>query len=165
MIKISIPSIVFNQLSEVSRRGRNAKRRLMNRSTPLNEAKDYMVQRWDVNFDGHGSIYGAWPELNEEWTVAERGSSAPILVRTGSLWTHFMEQNEDGVVDPTSIVWEFNNADPAFTVSHNDGYPNPIAGHNPIPPRKLWDFNSEDEAHIQNIFEVWCSQVIDQEFG
>ena len=120
MIKFSIPSVVFNELSEVARRARVARGRFLRRNEPLERAKDYMVQRWDVNFSGQGSIYGDWPSLNESWTVAERGSSSPILVRTGGLWTHFTSQNEDGTVDGQNVIWQFSNGDGAFTVTMMD---------------------------------------------
>lgn len=162
MITLRVSQSTINQIGEVARKARVARGRLTNRQEPLNRAKDYMVQRWDVNFSSQGGIYGGWPALSD-WAAASQ-PRGPILVRTGALWAHFAEENEAGQVDSSSVNWIMSNMDGAWTVSHHDGYPNPIQGLAPIPSRILWDFNGEDEDEIAQYFEEWLSREIEAIF-
>lgn len=159
MITIEVASSTLHDLREAIVLLERARTKLLNRSNVHEEARDYMAKRWDENFQGEGSIYSSWSQLEPSWTVIERGSAHPILVRDASLWAHFAEQNEDATITTDTTEWSFQNEEGAWTVSHHEGYPNPIRGRRRIPARVLWDFNNEDEQHIEELFSVWLDSV------
>ena len=159
MIRLQIAGTTFNEIGEWQRKLRIARRRLNDRREPHEEAKEYLIERWEENFQGQGSLYGDWEGLSE-WSISERGSSNPILVRSGALWVSFRSQNEDGLVTNNLTQWEFQNDHGfAYPLSHHTGYDNPLPNRKPIPSRTLWDIKGEEEERIGEIFEEWLEDA------
>ena len=144
---------------------------LENREAAMQEIKKHMTDRWKVNFTSEGEIYGKWKGLSTTWTIPDRMDkgygSGPILVRTGRLFQSFVTANDAGEVTNQAITWNFMNTGnrggetgEGWFVAQHLGYPNPRTGHQPIPPRVLWDINEDDENAIQEIMDNYVNSII-----
>lgn len=141
---------------------------LKNRTKPHTKARDYMKQRWTVNFDSQGSIYGKWRPM-AAFTIEFHGPGI-LLNRTGNLRSGFLAQ----AASPTELstdatIWNFRNS-PYYLFPNAFGNPNvssfaKIHGLGPVPARRLWGINGADEAKLKEIFEDYCNEVIARYLG
>lgn len=155
-------------VQELSRKMLQALNALRNRKEPHTKARDYMKQRWTVNFDSQGSIYGKWRPM-AAFTIMFHGPGT-LLNRTGTLRSGFLSQ----AASPTELstdatVWNFRNS-PYYLFPNAFGNPNnssfaKLHGLGPVPARRLWGINGADEAQLKIIFEDYVNKVIARYLG
>ena len=149
------------------------KNALENREAVMQQIKGHMIERWATNLTSEGAIYGKWKSLSNTWTIPDRldkgFGAGPILVRSGRLFTSFMNANKAGEITNQAVTWNFTNTGghgsetgEGWFVAHHLGYPNPLPNHGPIPPRILWDVNADDEAAIQEILDNYVTEVVNK---
>jgi hypothetical protein len=156
-------TITAEGLDEAISAARATKRDLQNRQQPLEQIKRIQVARWAVNFNSQGSLYGGWEAL-AEWTIQDRASkgfgAGPILLREGQTRAHFVQVNEQGIVDNQAITWNIGNGPPGWLLTHHFGMDNPWPNAAPIPARKLWDLDPTDTENAHRILDIYAWEVI-----
>jgi hypothetical protein len=155
-------------LESFERKMELAMRDLHDRRKPHVTARDYMKRRWAVNFDSQGSIYGKWRPM-AAFTIMWHGPGT-LLNRTGKLRSGFMAQ----AASPTQLtndatVWEFVK-NPHYLFAQHFGNANRSAfarehGLGPVPARRIWGINGEDEDHLRQVFDDYCRFVIQKYLG
>lgn len=140
--------------SNPAQRIRSIKHQLMDRRQVMQQAKNYMVNRWNTNFAGNGAIYGPWAG-NSTW----KEGSGTMHGNTGALAGYFYGANSAGRVSSDSVSWRFENSGDQFSVTHSTSgiSPNPLKGHKSIPQRILWNMNGTDQQKITSMVETWIA--------
>lgn len=166
MIKLIYSAKTFQSLGRLVKKLQRTQHALERRSKAHKAIMQRQITRWDKNFGAEGAEYGSqWAALSEDWTVEERGSSSPILVRSGDLHRSFVGQNAAGVVTDDAVKWSFHNAYPPYPLSHHTGYPNPISNRADIPARPLWQLDNKDEEAAREELDKFIKMQIKQNFG
>lgn len=167
MLDIRISPSSLAQVRRLRQDAASVFRELRNRAKPLREVKERQINRWAVNFDSQGAIYGPWPALRPRWAgTNETVSDGPMLVRSGRLQSWFHKSNKKGVVSNQAVTWNFaatGNKDGSYAVFHDLGSRNvPANSYNPS--RRLWDLNDEDEEAIADIMDDWADRILSAYF-
>lgn len=125
----------FQNSAESFGAGRNTAYRQM-----LDEADQLMRNRWRMNFNSGGGMYGAWWPLDPD-TIAEKGGRVQPLVRTGAMRGKFFS-DMFGKRSVQGLNWSFRNYH--GLIYHHFGtrheYKRPLVG-----------FNDNDRSSIATI--------------
>ncbi len=167
MLDVRLSPSSIAQLRRLRQDTASVLRQLRNRTEPLRKVKTRQIQRWALNFDSQGAIYGPWPALRPRWVgVGNYVSEGPMLVRDGALQSWFNKSNKKGVVSNQAVTWNFvgtGNKDGSYAVFHDLGSRNvPARTYNPS--RRLWDLNDEDEEAIADIMDDWADRILSAYF-
>lgn len=140
-----------------SRRLRTIQKQLEDRRELMQQSKAYMINRWNANFAGNGSIYGGWA-ANSEWKEGD----GPMHGNTGALASYFQSANSAGIVTRDRVSWRFANDGSQFSATHSTSgiSPNPLKGHKAVPRRVLWDMNGADQQKIVRMVEQWIGSKV-----
>ncbi len=153
---------------ELAKKLQLANTALHNRKKPHQKARDYMSKRWRMNFNSEGAIYGAWQPL-APWTLWYHGPHKPLKV-SGTLQSGFFAQaGAPTTLSASQTIWVFQR-NPIYLFAQAFGNKNTSSfakfwGLGPVPARKLWGINGEDEEQLRVIFDHYCQEVIARYLG
>ena len=142
---------------DVQRKLENVRKQLRNRYKPLTEVKRYINDRWVLNYEQRGRIYGLWKDLSDySWRREGDPPYAPPLIHKGHMFADVQAQNEAGRVRQKEVRWKFINRPPNYPLSHQFGW-NPFYDQ---PERIIWRVNDEDEEKTEDILRDWVRTII-----
>lgn len=138
------PAIIAAGLLSMADNVRSAKE-------PLTRAvKEVMIPSFQQNFNQGGRP--AWEPL-AEFTIKERGSSSPVLVRTGRLKNTMGRTNIWTITDQHAVI-ERLPQDVWYGHVHQSGSRKNVI----IPARPFALIQPEDEERIVEIFNEWLGE-------
>jgi phage gpG-like protein len=158
MINITVTTGTIYALSAASNRVKKAIRDVDDRRQLLQEIKEGQAERWLDDFLAGGNP--TWEPTSRSYRQRRRQegfSETPTLIRTGRTLAHFASQNQDAAIGAASVRWDFQNAEGAYTVSHNEGYQ---LGPATVPSRRLWEFHPRDQDIIASQIEEWFAKKL-----
>lgn len=165
LFKIKVEDSSFQNIKVLQAKLRRAVRRIRKRSDLMRDVRQRQAKAWLRNFDAEGGRYGGWEPLakktirNRKWLGYGEG---PMLKRSRTLRSIVSNQSYNGIVDDSSVTWNFVNEGRG---SDQGGYPlYHTLGTKHIPPRVFWDLNEKDVPILENAGRRWLKAFAEEVF-